>query len=252
MAETAPILFCKCIHRDLFPPGVRERVFSGLVATGRPVTVVDDLCELAANQDASLRTLFAGPTPTVVACYPRAVRWLLHLGGVEIASAPLRVLNMRAETADAILAALGVAGPEQEARWAGRSPARPPQSDWVPWFPVIDYDRCVNCRQCVSFCPFGVYTSTPSRVLVTNPRHCKDNCPACARACPQQAIVFPKVPDVPINGAEVTEALLQAARERLAAQQKELAAGRDIHSVLAQRKLRIRLRTDATSKEIQP
>jgi hypothetical protein len=45
---------------------------------------------------------------------------------------------------------------------------------------------------------------------------------------------------------------LQAARERLAAQQKELAAGRDIHSVLAQRKLRIRLRTDATSKEIQP
>ena len=29
--------------------------------------------------------------------------------------------------------------------------------DWKPWFPVIDYDRCTNCMQCLSFCLFGVY-----------------------------------------------------------------------------------------------
>src|SRR3954471_12554488 len=22
---------------------------------------------------------------------------------------------------------------------------------WKPWFPVIDYDRCTNCMQCLSF-----------------------------------------------------------------------------------------------------
>ena len=27
---------------------------------------------------------------------------------------------------------------------------------WKPWFPVIDYDRCTNCMQCLSFCLFGV------------------------------------------------------------------------------------------------
>ena len=29
--------------------------------------------------------------------------------------------------------------------------------EWKPWFPVIDYDRCTNCMQCLSFCLFGVY-----------------------------------------------------------------------------------------------
>ena len=28
---------------------------------------------------------------------------------------------------------------------------------WKPWFPVIDYDRCTNCMQCLSFCLFDVY-----------------------------------------------------------------------------------------------
>ena len=29
--------------------------------------------------------------------------------------------------------------------------------NWKPWFPVIDYDRCTNCMQCLSFCLFDVY-----------------------------------------------------------------------------------------------
>ena len=28
---------------------------------------------------------------------------------------------------------------------------------WKPWFPVIDYDRCTNCMQCLTFCLFDVY-----------------------------------------------------------------------------------------------
>ena len=28
---------------------------------------------------------------------------------------------------------------------------------WKPWFPVIDFDRCTNCMQCLTFCLFDVY-----------------------------------------------------------------------------------------------
>ena len=33
----------------------------------------------------------------------------------------------------------------------------PEPAKWKPWFPVIDYDRCTNCMQCLSFCLFDVY-----------------------------------------------------------------------------------------------
>jgi MinD superfamily P-loop ATPase len=93
----------------------------------------------------------------------------------------------------------------------------------------------------VSFCPFGVYSVCRERVVVTAPRNCKDNCPACARVCPRQAIIFPKVAESPIDGADVTEADLEAARQRLAAREKAAASG-DIHNILAQRKLRLKPR----------
>src|SRR5687767_1981373 len=32
-----------------------------------------------------------------------------------------------------------------------------PGGAWKPWFPVIDYQRCTNCMQCLSFCLFEVY-----------------------------------------------------------------------------------------------
>jgi MinD superfamily P-loop ATPase len=91
---------------------------------------------------------------------------------------------------------------------AGETPATPPKTaanvSWIPWFPVIDYDRCTNCRQCLGFCLFGVYVSENSGpVRVANPTRCKTNCPACARTCPQVAIMFPKYSEGPISGREV-------------------------------------------------
>ncbi|NSW95174.1 MAG: hypothetical protein HPY62_10760 [Bacteroidales bacterium] len=65
-------------------------------------------------------------------------------------------------------------------------------SGWPSWYPVIDYSRCSSCGQCADFCLFGVYEKTGDRILVTNPRGCKNNCPACARICPSTAIIFPK------------------------------------------------------------
>jgi NAD-dependent dihydropyrimidine dehydrogenase PreA subunit len=60
------------------------------------------------------------------------------------------------------------------------------------WCPVVDYSRCVGCRQCVDFCLFGVYELGPGdRVMVANPDNCKPGCPACSRICPARAIMFP-------------------------------------------------------------
>lgn len=77
-------------------------------------------------------------------------------------------------------------------------------SRWVPWFPVIDYERCAGCRQCADFCLFGVYAmAEDGGVVVENPEQCKTNCPACSRLCPEVAILFPKYKAGPLSGDEV-------------------------------------------------
>ena len=37
------------------------------------------------------------------------------------------------------------------------SPTPTPTQAWMPWFPVIEYDRCTNCMHCLSFCLFDFY-----------------------------------------------------------------------------------------------
>jgi NAD-dependent dihydropyrimidine dehydrogenase PreA subunit len=99
-----------------------------------------------------------------------------------------------------------------------------PQSDWPAWFPVLDRQRCTDCKQCLNFCLFDVYAvDDAGRVQVRNPANCKNECPACARVCPQAAIIFPKYPDAPINGAEVDEASLE--RESMKADLSSLLNG---------------------------
>ncbi len=64
---------------------------------------------------------------------------------------------------------------------------------WKPWFPVIDYDRCTNCMQCLTFCLFEVYgVDGNDKITVQNQSNCKTDCPACSRVCPEVAILFPK------------------------------------------------------------
>jgi Pyruvate/2-oxoacid:ferredoxin oxidoreductase delta subunit len=75
---------------------------------------------------------------------------------------------------------------------------------WKPWFPVIDFGRCTNCMQCLTFCLFDVYGVSPEKqIRVQNPSNCKTECPACSRVCPEVAILFPKYKMGPINGDEV-------------------------------------------------
>lgn len=101
---------------------------------------------------------------------------------------------------------------------------------WKPWFPVIDYDRCTNCMQCLSFCLFGVYgADKEGHIQVQNQDNCKTNCPACSRVCPEAAIMFPKYKAGPINGDFVKDEDL--AREKMKVDISALLGG-DIYSML--------------------
>ena len=69
------------------------------------------------------------------------------------------------------------------------------------WYPVIDYQECRNCLECVNFCLFGVYTIGENQTpLVEQPDQCRDGCPACSRVCPAGAILFPEYDDPIISG----------------------------------------------------
>ncbi len=104
---------------------------------------------------------------------------------------------------------------------------------WKPWFPVIDYDRCTNCMQCLSFCLFGVYgVDKQSQIEVQNNENCKTNCPACSRVCPEAAIMFPKYKAGPINGDAVSATDLQ--REKMKIDISALLGG-DVYSMLRER-----------------
>ena len=111
---------------------------------------------------------------------------------------------------------------------------------WKPWFPVIDYDRCTNCMQCLSFCLFDVYgVDEEQEIQVQNNDNCKTNCPACSRVCPEAAIMFPKYKSGPINGDVVSDQDLN--REKMKIDISALLGG-DVHQMLRDRSQRSRSR----------
>lgn len=109
----------------------------------------------------------------------------------------------------------------------------PEPGAWTPWFPVIDFDRCTNCMQCLSFCLFDVYgVDDGGKIQVRNESNCKTNCPACSRVCPDVAILFPKYKKGPINGDRVRPEDVQS--EAMKVDISALLGG-DIYSSLRER-----------------
>lgn len=125
--------------------------------------------------------------------YPRATRWVLSnlgLAAVEaIGAVDCREFDSPEACAEMLLASAGASGAaaspgEVEELAVAASPR---------WYPVLDYERCVDCKQCLDFCLFGVYAlNGDGRVQAVQPDNCKPGCPACARVCPTGAIIFPE------------------------------------------------------------
>lgn len=114
---------------------------------------------------------------------------------------------------------------------------------WKPWFPVIDFSRCTNCMQCLSFCLFDVYgVSADGKIEVRNQSNCKTDCPACSRVCPDVAILFPKYRHGPINGDVVSDDDIR--REAMKVDISALLGG-DIYAALRDRSAKAKSRFSA-------
>jgi len=243
------ILCCDCSQARLLQSEVRAAVKQCLASAGVEFLAVKDLCGLTARRDPLLQNFAQGNPLAVVACYPRAVRWLFSAADAPLPENDVVILNLRTlsvgeavETARRLAGAIAV---QQTPRTTGigtanSNPDAWNPADWPPWFPVIDYSRCSNCHQCLSFCLFGVYgLDKDNRVRVSNPTACKTNCPACARVCPQAAIIFPKYKSPPINGDEVSpeDIKRESMKTDIAALLRE-----DVYSALRARNQRNRTR----------
>jgi len=63
----------------------------------------------------------------------------------------------------------------------------------IPWYPRIDFDKCIGCQSCFNFCKNGVYKwdEAQSRPVIAEPMRCVVGCSSCSRLCPEEAIAFP-------------------------------------------------------------
>lgn len=223
--HTPKITLCACASRTFIDKEKVAQLSAILQAAGKEIEVVPDLCEWIEQKSDRLSEI---ATSTVVACHPRALKALFEWAGQPTP----QTVDMRANDLAAVLTALGL--PTDSACQAEQVAlsrrhlegiSKKPGQD--AWFPTIDKSRCVDCGKCHDFCLFGVYALEGKKVVVKAPQNCKNNCPACARNCPTQAIIFPKYAQAPINGGEQSEekamaidtaALYNTAlRERLAA-----------------------------------
>ena len=102
---TSPrVLYCHCAFAQVVPKDVKTRVLESLTAASCSFDAVPDLCEMSARRDPALAHIAAGET-TIVACYPRAVKWLFSAAGTPLPETA-RILNMREQTADDIVSSI--------------------------------------------------------------------------------------------------------------------------------------------------
>ena len=61
----------------------------------------------------------------------------------------------------------------------------------IPWFPVIDVNKCINCGACLDFCSNDVFEVGDIVMIISNPCNCVVGCSSCQKICNSDAITFP-------------------------------------------------------------
>jgi len=233
--KTKHVLFCHCggerIQADLL-----HMIDEHLKKMPGIVTRFSDLCGIVALRRDLLSALFnADSEYLVVGCHLRTMN-LLFEQVEEQAGKPsgFSHINLFESTPDQALDSINRFCCNGEGNTVYHEITE--DSGWPSWYPVIDYKRCSACGQCADFCLFGVYEKNPNGVQVINPRGCKNNCPACARICPQAAIVFPKYKQGgAIGGSEKIDEIAEQSRQTRDI--REILGG-DIYNALEGRKLK--------------
>ena len=106
MSNAPRLLYCHCAYAQVVPADVKHQVLEGLANSTCAFEAVPDLCEMSARRDPRLQEIAAGGEAVLIACYPRAVRWLFNAAGAPLPAAGIRILNMRAHDAPTILTAI--------------------------------------------------------------------------------------------------------------------------------------------------
>ena len=59
------------------------------------------------------------------------------------------------------------------------------------WYPIINYDLCIECGACTDKCKHGVYDKAQApRPVVVKPEGCVQGCHGCGNLCPSEAIEY--------------------------------------------------------------
>ncbi len=180
------VLLYERFPAEPFEAGLRASLLAGLLDGGYPVQV------LRGESETTERDRGNGENRILLGCFGGQPPMDDGEHGFE------RVRDVSGLGRDEILSLVEEAMGEVQEAPVGRR--------WKPWFPVIDFDRCTHCMQCLSFCLFDVYGATSDgKIQVQNESNCKTDCPACSRVCPEVAIMFPKYKAGPINGDAVSD-----------------------------------------------
>ncbi len=133
--------------------------------------------------------------------------------------------------ADVVALVEGVGGDAQTQKPGG----------WKPWFPVIDYTRCTNCMQCLSFCLFDVYgVSTDKQDPGAEPEQLQDRLPGLLARLPGSGDHVPEVPARP-DQRRRGERRRHPAREAMKVDISALLGG-DIYAALRDRSAKAKSR----------
>jgi len=242
------IVFCNC-GGSFIDENIKSEILEILPDLNIEKVKLDDLCGLCATDKKSIEGLFSSSSNTlIVACHPRAVKLLLEYSGVK-SFENLYYLDLRESDKDSALKRITELSEEGQNNQPLIEIAA--KNEWPAWYPVLDYSRCTACGQCADFCLFGVYKKENGTVEVINPQGCKNNCPACARICPQVAIVFPKYQHGgAVSGTDVFDEDLEQKRQLNDMNQ---ILGSDIYQALEQRKQKRQsiIKNEATLKAME-
>lgn len=243
------IVFCNCGGERISSERL-QFIEESLRKFNAEIHILTDLCRLAAIGKESLAGVFSGDNEyLVIGCYERSLKLLLDQNNADYKRSTAGFINFLESADEEIFQKVSAfcKNSDQVNSWNETGIS----SDWISWYPVIDYSRCTACGQCADFCLFGVYEKGGDKVKVVNPQECKNNCPACARICPHTAIIFPKYR---YGGAIGGSDLIDEAEEqkRQAVDVSNILNG-DIYNALEQRKMKRQsiIRNEAMKKAIE-
>ena len=58
------------------------------------------------------------------------------------------------------------------------------------WYPIINFDNCIECGACTNKCSHGVYEKGSAKPIVIFSEGCIDHCTGCQAFCPAVAIQY--------------------------------------------------------------